>query len=67
MYRTCMSQRPILVTGATGNVGAAVLAKLTDAGAPVRAAAGSAPGPVDLGDEASPKQRGISPMVLPEF
>ena len=62
-----MSERPILVTGATGNVGAAVLEKLTAAGVPFRAAAGSAAGLAglaDLGDDASLQQRGISPVVL---
>ena len=56
-----MSERPVLVTGATGNVGGAVLERLTAAGVFVRAAAGSAAG---LADDASLQQRGISPVVL---
>lgn len=59
-----MSVSPILVTGATGNVGFPLLAALDAAGAPVRAAAGSAAGLARLRDEAMRSQLPIDPMLL---
>lgn len=59
-----MNANPVLVTGATGNVGRPVVEALVAAGVPVRAAAGSAVGLAGLGDNASLRQRGIDPVVL---
>lgn len=64
MYDTYMSAAPILVTGATGNVGAPVVEALTAAGARVRAATGSADGRTRLGDRAELARKGIEPVVL---
>ncbi len=59
-----MSISPVLVTGATGNVGAHVVDALVAAGVPVRAAAGSGQGLQRMGDAARLQQRGIRPVVL---
>ena len=59
-----MSVVPILVTGATGNVGAQVLDALMAAGAPVRAAAGSTAGLARLRDEATGGRLSINPTLL---
>ena len=55
---------PILVTGATGNVGAPLLDALIAAGAPVRAAAGSAAGLARLRDGATSLRLPIDPVLL---
>lgn len=59
-----MSASPVLVTGATGNVGASVVDHLVAAGVPVRAAAGSPAGLRQLGDSASLAARGNSAVRL---
>ncbi len=59
-----MTLAPVLVTGATGNVGTPVVDLLVAAGIPVRAAVGSARGLSRLGDEESLLARQISPVVL---
>ena len=60
-----MPARPVLVTGATGNVGRHVVDELAAAGAPVRAAAGSPQGLRGLGDTVTLRQHAtISPVVL---
>lgn len=55
---------PILVIGATGNVGAPLLDALIAAGAPVRAAAGSAADLARLRDEATSARPPIDPVLL---
>ena len=56
--------RPILVTGATGNVGSSVLDALSQAGVPVRAAAGSAAGLRGLAYPASSALGNVEPVAL---
>jgi uncharacterized protein YbjT (DUF2867 family) len=48
MYSTYMTSSPVLVTGATGNVGRPVVEGLRAAGLPVRAAVRRGPGGADL-------------------
>ena len=59
-----MNASPVLVTGATGNVGRPVVEALVAAGMPVRAAARSLTGLTALGDIAAQEQGHISPVVL---
>lgn len=59
-----MTVAPVLVTGATGNVGAPVVDLLVAAGVPVRAASGSIRGLSRLGAEQSLRERRISPVAL---
>lgn len=59
-----MSVAPILVTGATGNVGAPLLDAVVAAAAPVRAAAGSTADLARLREEAMGRRLPIDPVLL---
>ena len=59
-----MTVAPILVTGATGNVGAPLLDALVAAGAPVRAAAGSVADLARLRDESTSPRLPIDSVLL---
>jgi uncharacterized protein YbjT (DUF2867 family) len=63
-YRADMNDSPILVTGASGNVGRHVTEALVAAGAPVRAAAASPTHVAALSESKSLQQHGTDTVVL---
>lgn len=64
MYDTSMNDGPVLVTGASGNVGRPVVEGLAAAGIPVRAASGPATGQVGQHEQRSLTSNRIAPVVL---